>query len=210
MIDYLARRERQALCDLALELGPRAPTLCGEWTVHDLITHLVVRERSILGAPGIVLPILAPLTERSMARLKREDFTTLVERLRHRGLTPVSLPLIDQLANTLEYVVHHEDIRRAQPDWEPRELDSRDQAAVWRALRVAGKGLVRGAGVPVAMRRPEDESSATLAAGKDPVIITGPPVELAMFLFGRAQHRELEFTGPDETVALLRSARLGF
>lgn len=210
MSDYLARREREALCDLALEVGPRAPTLCGDWTVHDLLTHLVVRERSILGAPGIVLPLLAPLTERSMARLKREEFTTLVERLRHRGLTPVALPLVDQLANTLEYVVHHEDIRRAQPKWRRRTLGQADETAVWKALRLAGKGLVRGAGVPVRIRRAGSNDEATLASGADPVVVDGAPVELAMFLFGRAQHRGLEFSGPEEKVARLRLARLGF
>lgn len=210
MSDHLARRERQALCDLALELGPRAPTLCGDWTVHDLITHLVVRERSVLGAPGIVFPPLAGLTERAMARLKRADFDTLVERLRHRGLTPVAIPLVDQLANTLEYVVHHEDIRRAQPDWQPRVLSADDETAVWRALRLAGRGLVRGAGVPVVIHRVDGSSRATLSGGQDPVEVTGPPVELAMFLFGRAQHGDLVFTGPRDAIATLRSARLGF
>ena len=111
----LARRERAALCDLALEVGPEAPTLCGGWDVKDLVTHLLVRERSLLGAPGIVLPPLASLTDRSMARLARQDFTSLVRRLRGRGLTPLALPVVDELVNTLEYVVHHEDIRRAQP-----------------------------------------------------------------------------------------------
>src|SRR5262249_6128699 len=36
--------ERQRLCDLLDELGPRAPTLLGPWTTQDLAAHLVLRE----------------------------------------------------------------------------------------------------------------------------------------------------------------------
>ena len=34
-----------ALCDLFEEVGPDAPTLCGDWTTRDLAAHLVMRER---------------------------------------------------------------------------------------------------------------------------------------------------------------------
>ncbi len=43
------QRERAELCDLFDELGPDAPTLCGDWTTADLAAHLVVRERNPLG-----------------------------------------------------------------------------------------------------------------------------------------------------------------
>ena len=33
----LALDERAALCDTALALGADAPTLCGDWTVKDLL-----------------------------------------------------------------------------------------------------------------------------------------------------------------------------
>ena len=39
--------------------GPDAPTLCGDWTVRDLLAHLLVRERSPLGAAGIQVASLA-------------------------------------------------------------------------------------------------------------------------------------------------------
>ena len=47
-----ARAERAALCDLFLEVGPDAPTLCGAWTTRDLAAHLVVRERRPDAAPA--------------------------------------------------------------------------------------------------------------------------------------------------------------
>ncbi|MFN8195021.1 MAG: TIGR03085 family metal-binding protein [Nocardioidaceae bacterium] len=207
---YLARREREALCDLALELGPDAPTLCGDWTVKDLVTHLLVRERSLLGAPGIVFPPLARLTELSMARLARQDLPALVRQLRGRGLTPMALPAVDRLFNTMEYVVHHEDLRRARASWDPRSLSERDLATIWGALKVTGKGLVRPAGVPVVLRRRDDGATAVLKAGEEPVTLTGDVVELTMFLYGRAQHRDVDLAGPQDAVTRLRHANLGF
>ena len=53
---------------------------------------------------------------------------------------PYALPPVERLANTMEYFVHHEDLRRAQPGWEPRGLARRDQSRLWAALRPSGAG----------------------------------------------------------------------
>jgi uncharacterized protein (TIGR03085 family) len=205
----LARRERHDLCDLALVLGEDAPTLCGEWDAKDLVAHLLVRENRPLGAVGITVPFLAGLTEREMARMGRRDFAVLVEKLRDPGLTPYALPGLEQLLNTVEYFVHHEDLRRAQPGWAPRDLDRADESRLWSAARVAGRGLVRPAGVPVRIRRSDTGSTATLRRGDDPVVVSGPPSEILFFLFGRDQVSGLAFEGPVDRVATLRRADLG-
>ncbi|MCW2845315.1 MAG: hypothetical protein JWN22_3231 [Nocardioides sp.] len=205
----LARRERHDLCDLALALGEDAPTLCGEWSAKDLVAHLLVREHRPLGAAGITVPFLAGLTDREMARMARKDFAVLVEKLRDPGLTPYALPGLEQLLNTVEYFVHHEDLRRAQPGWAPRELDPADESRLWSAARVAGRGLVRPAGVPVRLRRSDTGSTATLRRGDDPVVVTGPPSEIVYFLLGRDQVRGLELEGPADRVERLRAADLG-
>lgn len=206
----LARRERHALCDLALVLGEDAPTLCGEWSAKDLVTHLLVREHRPLGAVGITVPALSGLADRAMARLARQDFAVLVEKLRDPGLTPYALPPVEVLANTMEYFVHHEDLRRGQPGWEPRDLDDADTDAVWRAIRIGGRALVRPAGVPVRIRRSDTGATASLRGGDDPVTLQGPAAEIALFLFGRSQVRDLAFDGPAEKVERLRGAGLGF
>lgn len=206
----LARRERHALCDLALVLGEDAPTLCGDWTAKDLVTHLLVRENNPLGAAGIAVPALSGLADGAMARLARQDFAVLVEKLRDPGLTPYALPPVELLANTMEYFVHHEDLRRGQPDWAPRDLDDKDVDAVWRAIRLGGKALVRPAGVPVEIRRSDTGATATLRRGADPVTVEGPVAEIALFLFGRRQVRDVTFGGPAERVSKLRGADLGF
>lgn len=207
--DLLARRERHALCDLALVLGEDAPTLSGDWTAKDLVTHLVLREHSPLGAPGLLIPPLSRLTDLEMARIGKKDFTVLVERARRHGLTPSAIRPVDKAVNTLEYFVHHEDLRRAQPGWTPRPLDRADESALWSAIRVFGRGLVRRAGVPVKIRRTDTGAQATLRRGADAAVLAGMPSEIVMFLYGRHQHRGLEFHGPDEHIAALRDAGLG-
>ena len=203
----LARRERAALCHDALLLGPDAPTLCGEWDARLLVTHLLVRERNPVAAPGIAIGPLAGLTERMMERTARTDFAVLVERLRTPSLPLRVLPYADRLANTTEFYVHHEDLRRGTPGWTPRELSESDQTALWSVLRIVGKGLVRPAGVPVVMQW--GSHLATLRSGPDPVVVSGLPSEVAMLLHGRSEHTGVELTGPPEHVARLRGADLG-
>lgn len=203
-----ARRERNALCDDALALGPDAPTLCEGWTVRDLVVHLLVRERRPWAAPGILVKRLAPLTARAEAGYAGRSSDELVARLRDPRPTLAALGLVDTALNTVELFVHHEDVRRAQPSWEPRALPADDERALWRALRLLGRGLVRPAGVPVVVS--DATTTATLRGGDAPVTVTGPVGELCLFLYGRSAHGELGFDGPPEKVAALRSASLGF
>jgi uncharacterized protein (TIGR03085 family) len=205
----LARRERHALCDLALVLGKDAPTLCGDWTAHELVAHLLLRETRPLGALGLVVPLFSPATERDMAALVRRPFPVLVERLRDPGLTPFALPAVERRANTMEYFVHHEDLRRARPGWTPRSLDEHDQSRIWAALRPLGRALVRRAGVPVTIRRSDTGATATLRGGADPVVLSGPPAEVALRLFGRTEVDGVELDGPASRVAAFREAGLG-
>lgn len=207
----LARRERHGLCDLALVLGEDAPTLCGDWDAKDLVAHLLVRESRPLAGLGIAIPPLAGLAEREMAKVSRKDFGVLVEKLRDPGLTPYALKPVEKLANTLEFFVHHEDLRRAQPGWEPRTLDPADEHRLWAAIKGGGKLAARKTGVPLRIRRSDvADHSATLRRGSDPVTVTGLPSELVLFFFGRDRTRGLEFDGPAEAIAKLRAAKMGF
>ena len=205
----LARRERHALCDLALCLGEDSATLCGSWTAKDLVTHLLVREGNPIGSAGLMIAPLSGLTERAMARLARRDFAVLVERLRDPGLTAYALKPVEVLANTLEYFVHHEDLRRAQPDWAPRELPAADEDTLWKAIRRGGRFLTRSVDVPLRLSRTDSNGSATLHRGADPVRIFGRPSELALFVFGRTQVSDLTFEGSEDSIAALRAANLG-
>ena len=212
-MEQMSRSERAALCNAALEAGEDAPTLCEGWTVKDLVIHLLIRERDPIGATAIVVPQLDRLSQRSAKRMEDQDFSALVERV--RGGPPIwslmKVPALDGLLNTLEYFVHHEDIRRAAPGWAPRELTDREQRILFKGATTAGKGFVRSVGVPVEIRWADGERERTgvLAQGDDPVVVTGAPAELTLFLFGRDQHTGLTFEGPQESVDALTSKSLG-
>src|SRR3954468_24826514 len=175
-MEQMSRTERAALCNSALEAGEDSPTLCEGWTVKDLVIHLLIRERDPVGASAIFVPRLEKLADRSADKLAQQDFTTLVERVRNGPplWSPMAVPKLDQLLNTLEYFVHHEDIRRAAPGWEPRELTDREQRTLFKGAATAGKRFVKSAGVPVQIRWTDGERDrdAVLAGGDDPVVVT--------------------------------------
>lgn len=206
----MARTERTALCDAALQVGEDQPTLCGEWTVKDLVVHLLVRERSPAAA-GIVLSPLSKLTDLESRRFAARDFAVLVEKLRHGPprWSPYAVPKLDKTFNTLEYFVHHEDIRRAQPTWEPRALGDDEQRLLWAMVRTAGKALVRKAPTGVTIENAATGSRVVLKGGSDHVVVRGLPSEVTLFVFGRTAQAQVELTGPDDAVARLKGTSLG-
>lgn len=206
----MSRTERAELCDLALQVGEGEPTLCGDWTVKDLVVHLLVRERSPAAA-GIVLSPFAKLTDFESRRFARRDFAVLVEKLRHGPprYSPYAVPKVDKLFNTLEYYVHHEDIRRAQPTWEPRTLTDHQQKVLWKMISVGGKGLVRGASAGVTIENSVSNSRVVLKDATESVTVRGLPSEIVLFVYGRKAQARVELSGPDDAVAALRGSDLG-
>ena len=206
----MARTERDALCDLALQLGESEPTLCGDWSVKDLVVHLLVRERSPAAA-GIVLKPLSRLTDLETRRFAGRDFGILVEKLRNGPpvWSPYAVPKLDAVFNTLEYFVHLEDIRRAQPDWEPRDLPDAQQKQLWSMIRTAGKALARSAPTGITIENSTTGTRAVLKESDDQVVVHGLPSEITMFVFGRQDHARVELLGPDGAVTALREASLG-
>ena len=63
-VNRIAQSERQALCDTALAVGAKAPTLCEGWAVSDLLAHLVLRETRPDLAAGMMVPLLAGRRDR--------------------------------------------------------------------------------------------------------------------------------------------------
>jgi uncharacterized protein (TIGR03085 family) len=206
----LAQTERAALCDTALQVGEDQPTLCGGWTVKDLVVHLLVREGSPAAA-GIVVKPLGKVLDREMRRVGRKPFDVLVEKLRHGppAWSPYAVPKLDATLNTLEYFVHHEDIRRAQPEWTPRDLGADAEKLLWAMVRTAGKGLTRGAPVGVTVENATTGSRAVLKPGDRTVVVRGVPSEVTLFVFGRKPQADVELLGDDADVARLSSTALG-
>ncbi len=108
-----AHRERLAMVALLAEVGPDAPTLCDGWTTRDLLAHLIVRERRPDAGAGLFVPPLAGYTERVRLGYRDRDYQHLIRAFsRPPWWSPVANPLADELVNSMEMFLHHEDIRR--------------------------------------------------------------------------------------------------
>lgn len=209
----LASAERARLCDLALEVGPDARTLCGEWTVHDLFAHLYVRERHPAAA-GILVRPLASRLEKAQESAAQEDFASLVERVRKGPplWSPFAVPIAGGIANIAEYFVHHEDVRRAQETWEPRELSARSQETLWLLVRTLGRGLGVQSPVGVVAERSDKRGRARVRPAPrraGDVVLRGTPAEIVLFLYGRQPQSVVELDGDPGDVARLTGASLG-
>ncbi|QNE22276.1 TIGR03085 family protein [Kribbella qitaiheensis] len=212
MTDY-SRVERIALCDLFDEVGPDRPTLCEGWTTWDLAIHLHVREADPLAGPGIMIPALSDTTEKRMARAKAKySFTEIVDKVR-RGPGPFtiySIPGLGHNLNTTEYFVHHEDVRRAGPEFEVRQLPAEQQEGLWKQVRLAAKGMTRKAPSGLVLRLPDGtESVAKKSTDQGSVTVTGEPAELVLFCFGRQAVAKVELAGDPETVERLKTMSFG-
>ncbi|WP_329017328.1 TIGR03085 family metal-binding protein [Streptomyces sp. NBC_00690] len=205
-----AKRERLLLADLLESSGPAAATLCGDWTTRDLAAHVVVRERRADAAGGILLGALKPRLERVQAEFAEKPYEELIQLIRTGPprLSPYAIKQVDEAANTVEFFVHAEDVRRAQPDWTPRPLDRVFEDALWARLERAAKVLGRKAPQGLVLRRP-DGQTAVARRGAPVVTVTGEPGELTLFAFGRQEVAQVDLEGEKEAVERVRSAPLG-
>jgi uncharacterized protein (TIGR03085 family) len=208
-----AAQERQALAELLAEVGPDAPTLCTGWQTSDLAAHLVLRESRPDAALGIVAKPLAGWTKRVQDNSReRTPYPELVERFRSGppAWSPTRLGSLNEAANTLEFFVHLEDVRRAAPDWQPRELAPDLDDEIWRRLRASVKLTFRRVPVGVTLvRAPQQLTVVAKAATPQMVTVTGTASELTMFCFGRKDAARVELHGDEAAVERLRNTSLG-
>ena len=206
----LAQAERAALCDLLLEVGSAAPTLCEGWTTADLAAHLVLRERRLDVGMGLVLP--GPFARHSTRETRRTAEQVPYERLvaRIRTGPPWPIRLVDGPMNLVEFFIHLEDVRRAVDGWAPRAGMDDLQDALWpfqkagtklrtRRVQDVGLSIARPGGQPVVVR-----------SGNRQVTVTGDPGELALFFFGRRDRSHVDMTGDPDGIREVRSAPIGF
>jgi len=198
-VTNFANVERRHLAALLRRVGPDAPTLCQGWHTRDLAVHLAIRDARPDAVPGMFsprLPVLGKHAETVDAEYRQmpwEDLVNLVER------PPLHSPgrwsPIDKRMNTGEFFIHHEDVRRAQPQWHARQLLNDEQKALWSMLKLAGPALLRK----------EPESVVLIAAGFGAVrggkksarrvqIVRGEPAELLLWAFGRREQADVEIT----------------
>jgi len=205
-----SRTERAALADLMDSLGPDAPTLCGGWDTYDLAAHLVARDRRPDSGPGLVLSTFAGWTEKVRLGMKKEhSYLELLDLLRQGPpvWSPMGLPFIESASNTVEYYIHHEDVRRAQPGWTPRALPRGLEDALWGRLRAGGRLMLRSAPTGVTLVAPGGRS-VTARQSEPMVTLTAAPSELILYCAGRQAIARVDAEGPSGAVAQLGSAPL--
>ncbi|MET8826756.1 TIGR03085 family metal-binding protein [Streptomyces sp. NPDC004610] len=203
-----AKRERLLLADLLETTGPQAPTLCEGWTTRDLAAHVVVRERRPDAAGGILIKQLASRLDKVMEEFAAKPYEELIQLIRTGPprFSPFNLKQIDEASNTVEFYVHTEDVRRAQPDWTTRELDSVFQDALWSRLERMARLMGRTAPTGLVLRRP-DGQTAIAHRGAPVVTATGEPSELLLFAYGRQSAAKVALEGDENAITKLREAR---
>lgn len=204
----IARRERAALVDTMRAAGPDAPTLCEGWTTRDLAAHLVVRERRLDAAPGILVPQLADYTARVQDQVTAStDWSDLISQVAAGPPLYSPFKLLDPLINVAEMFIHHEDVRRAAKTWEPRVLDEATTAALRKQVRSFAKMTLAKSPAKVSLATPDGTVLTTAGKGA-PVTVTGDPGELLLFAAGREPVR-VESTGDADTIAAVKAGRRG-
>jgi uncharacterized protein (TIGR03085 family) len=200
----VARAERGALCDLLLESGPDAPTLCAGWTTRDLAAHLVVREGRPDAAMGIMVKRLAGWTEKVQAGAAQRPYADLVATVRSGPprWSMMAIPSVDAQSNTIEYFIHHEDVRRGGEQWQPRELDAATVADLWERVTKAGKFFARRSPVGVVVAPTDGPGAGTelrIKDGEGSATLRGPVGEIVLALYGRVT-QGLEIDGAQSEV----------
>lgn len=206
----IARSERAALAEALRLAGPDAPTLCEGWDAHDLAVHLWLRENELAALGIIGGPFASHLAQR-MATLRRERrFADLVAEFAEGPprWSLFALPGLDAAANSAEFFVHTEDVRRAQHGWELREPDDGYQSWAWGQLLRLAPLRLRNAGVSVVLESTANSQTRRIGTGGSIVTLVGQPTELLLLLYGRGESARVRYVGDADAVERLRRVRL--
>ncbi len=199
-------KERAALVATLRNADADAPTLCEGWDVRRLLAHLVQREQQPLANVTDGLSRPKPGQEKNLTRLtddaqSPEGFHALIDRF-SAGPPPWSpMSWAGESINLVEYVIHHEDIRRAGPaPAEPRVLPQAESDSIFARLPLFGRVAFGRSPVGVQLARP-GQPAKVVKKGPTPVQLTGEATELALYVSGRRSAAQVEVTGPAEAVA---------
>lgn len=204
----IAQQERAALVTTMRGVGPDQPTLCGDWTTRDLAAHLVVRERRLDAAPGIMVPALAGYTARVQDQVAAQnDWNVLLDQVASGPPLFSPFKLLDPVVNVAEMFIHHEDVRRAVSGWVPRTLEAATTAALARQVSLMSRMTMSRTPARVSLQTPDGKTLATVGKGLA-VTVTGEPGELMMFISGRDQ-ANVEFAGDDSAVSAVHRSDRG-
>ena len=151
-----------------------------------------------------------------MGRLRRRhSYAELVQLVRSGPprLSPYRLPGAEAAANTIEFFVHHEDVRRAQSGSAPRTLEPRLEDVLWAQLNRRAGMMTRRSPVGVVFRRDTGEEvdcrARRQANPTQTVTVVGRPSELVLYAAGRQRVSRVDQFGDEDAIAAASTASLG-
>jgi len=188
-------RERQDLVTTLRAAGPDAPTLCAGWRTRHLAAHLLLRLHHPVQLAAAVLPGSADADTRTSDLAATATEPEQYQRLLDRFAAPAA-PLNPMgwggnRLHLVEYVVHHEDVRRATGQPANRDLPQPMQEELWRQLRTFARLTQARAETGVVLVVPGGPR-AVVRRGRRSIAVSGMPVELALYLTGRTAHADVQ------------------
>jgi uncharacterized protein (TIGR03085 family) len=199
--------ERQSLAADFRAADPDAPTLCAGWTTRHLCAHLVQREHAMLRNVWDQVTTKTPGEERFMRRLvddaaTPDGYAALVDTFAAGPSRHSLMGWFDETLNFLEYVVHHEDLRRGSGPVAPRDLPAAELDEIWRRARPILKRAYRRAPVGVELA-PDGGAAIPVRSGPGGVVtVAGSPVELLLHAFGRRGAADVRVDGSADDVSV--------
>lgn len=193
-----AQVEQQALAATLREVGPEHDTLCAGWRSRHLAAHLYLRGHQpwqLLGLPGT-----AGMDDLAQECTDVTRYEQVIDDFLVRPSWPwrvTQLGRMDELTNLVEYVVHHEDVRRAGDDpAPPRAVPPQMAEAIWSMFARMSISFYLAAPVGVVLMVPgRPRLRVRVRPGGDPVRVVGEPVEQALYAMGRRDQAQIELRG---------------
>ncbi len=198
-------KERTALVATLRSADPEGPTLCEGWNVRRLLAHLVQREHDLVGGIRDTVSRPEPGSEKNLGVLADgartpEGYQGLIGRFAEGPPRWSPMSWAGENINLLEYVIHHEDVRRAGgTPAAPRPLPDAESQSIWSKLGLMARLIFRAAPVGVILAQPGGRTTV-VKKGESSVTLTGEPVELALYVNGRRTPAAVEVTGTPEAV----------
>ena len=128
-----------------------------------------------------------------------EGYAALVDRFAAGPSRRSLMCRFDEALNLVEYVVHHEDLRRGSGPVPPRDLPAAELDEIWRRARPLFKRAYRKAPVGVELV-PDGGAVIPVRSGPSTVTLAGSPLELLLHAFGRRSAADVRVDGSSDDV----------
>jgi uncharacterized protein (TIGR03085 family) len=187
---------------------PTDPTLCEGWEARHLAAHVVLRERKPVQMALTMARSVDPTAGLADEANDAVGYARLVDQV-EEGPSRLSPLEWAPVANVVEFLVHAEDVRRGGGLPETQgELPAHLTTAVWRSVRPMAtlryrRSAARG-GVGLVLVSPL--ARAVLARGERSAVLSGTPLELALWVSGRERASLATVEGPEDAVAAFLAA----